>query len=297
MAATSGKDTAGVKPVRRRRVGYSGLSAEDTAAGWTNFIADTSNFHMLHYRHVDGFLVSAKNSGTHWLHYMLSHALAAQYGVEPPRHSTGPHADHLIGPAKQKPRYPQMPHLALSHTIPSRVFSWRWAQGLFGFPPAVVLIRDIRKSLESVYVKWLLDEPEASRPDFATYVAGDPWQRHPPASTWWYVQFLNHWGDVATALPERTFILRYEDMAEAPGDAVAAVARHFGIELTPEAIAAAIAVSTREAMRESADPRDRRQIVSEEETRAQIRFTGREEEILRRILRRHLRYDFGYDWF
>ena len=78
---------------------------------------------------------------------------------------------------------PQIPHLALSHTIPSRVFSWRWAQGLFGFPPAVVLIRDVRKSLESVYVKWLLDEPAAKRPDFATYVAGDPWQRHPPAST------------------------------------------------------------------------------------------------------------------
>tara|TARA_B100000614_G_scaffold62268_3_gene55192 strand:+ start:6518 stop:6853 length:336 start_codon:yes stop_codon:yes gene_type:complete len=111
------------------------------------------------------------------------------------------------------------------------------------------------------------------------------------------VQFLNHWGDVAAALPERTFILRYEDMAKSPGDAVAAVARHFGIELTPEAIAAALAVSTREAMRESADPRDRQQIVSDEEARASVRFSEREEEILRRILRRHLRYDFGYDWF
>ena len=286
MTKTDDGKAVGVKPVRRRRTGYTGLAGEDIATGWTNFIADTSNFHMLHYRHVDGFMISAKNSGTHWLRYMLSHALATQYGVEPPRRSTGPHADLIIGPAKQKPRYPHIPRLALSHTIPSRIFSWRAAQALFGFPPTVVLIRDVRKSLESVYVKWLLDKPEARRPDFASYVAGDPWQRHPPASTWWYVQFLNHWGDVATALPERTFILRYEDMAKAPGDAVAAVARHFGIRLTPEAIAAAEAASTREAMRESADPHDRQQVVSDEDR-----------QILRRILTRHLRYDFGYDWF
>ena len=292
MTKTDDGKAVGVKPVRRRRTGYTGLAGEDIATGWTNFIADTSNFHMLHYRHVDGFMISAKNSGTHWLRYMLSHALATQYGVEPPRRSTGPHADLIIGPAKQKPRYPHIPRLALSHTIPSRIFSWRAAQALFGFPPTVVLIRDVRKSLESVYVKWLLDKPEARRPDFASYVAGDPWQRHPPASTWWYVQFLNHWGDVA-----RTFILRYEDMAKAPGDAVAAVARHFGIRLTPEAIAAAEAASTREAMRESADPHDRQQVVSDEEARTRVRFTAREEEILRRILTRHLRYDFGYDWF
>ena len=120
MTKTDDGNAAGLRPVRRRRTGYTGLAGEDIAAAWTNFIADTSNFHMLHYRHVDGFLVSAKNSGTHWLHYMLSHALATQYGVEPPRHSTGPHADHLIGPAKQKPRYPQIPHLALSHAHPQR---------------------------------------------------------------------------------------------------------------------------------------------------------------------------------
>ena len=50
-------------------------------------------------------------------------------------------------------------------------------------------------------------------------------------------------------------------------------------------------------MRESADPHDRQQVVSDEEARTRVRFTAREEEILRRILTRHLRYDFGYDWF
>lgn len=294
---TDEHSTYGIRPIRRKRTGYTGLAREYLAVGWTNFIADTSNFHMLHYRHVDGFLVSAKNSGTHWLRFMLSHALAAQYDVEPPPRSTGSQADVLIGAAKRKRQYPELPHIALSHTIPSRAFSWGWVQTLFGVPPSVVLIRDIRKSLESIFVKWLIDRPDTDTLDFVAYVEGDPLQRHPPASTWWYVQFLNHWGDVAATFPRRTFILRYEDMEAAPGRSVAAVARHFGIELAPHAIAAAEAVSTKEVMRNHADPLDQQQIIPDEDARKRVLFTEREEEILRRILRRHLRYDFGYDWF
>ncbi|GMV60949.1 MAG: hypothetical protein AMXMBFR74_01180 [Parvibaculum sp.] len=37
--------------------------------------------------------------------------------------------------------------------------------------------------------------------------------------------------------------------------------------------------------------------VSDEDERASIRLSAKEEEILRRILSRHLRYDFGYDFF
>ncbi len=177
---TDEHSTYGIRPIRRKRTGYTGLAREYLAVGWTNFIADTSNFHMLHYRHVDGFLVSAKNSGTHWLRFMLSHALAAQYDVEPPPRSTGSQADVLIGAAKRKRQYPELPHIALSHTIPSRAFSWIWVQTLFGVPPSVVLIRDIRKSLESIFVKWLIDRPDTDALDFAAYVEGDPLQRHPP---------------------------------------------------------------------------------------------------------------------
>ena len=38
--------------------------------------ADVSNFFLYQYRDVDAFLITGKNSGTHWLKFMLSCALA-----------------------------------------------------------------------------------------------------------------------------------------------------------------------------------------------------------------------------
>ena len=285
----------GFRPAPRRRTGYSGLAREDLAAAWTNFKADTGNFHMLHYRHVDGFFVSAKNSGTQWFTFMLSHALAEQYGIEPPAFSSGPGRDAIIGPAKQKP-IPGVPKIAVSHTIPSVMFSWRLMHLLFDIPRTVVLVRDIRHALESIYVKWLNDLPAGQGLSFTDYVEGDPWQRREHADIWWSIQFFNHWGDVLAARPGQNMLIRYEDAIEAPGEWVDKVARHYGIDLTPAAIAAAEAVSTREAVRARLDPAAPK-AVSDEDERASIRLSAKEEEILRRILSRHLRYDFGYDFF
>src|SRR5471030_1523582 len=51
--------------------------------------ADLSNFFLYQHRQVHAFLVTGKNSGTHWVKFMLSCALARQYGVPQPRHSSG----------------------------------------------------------------------------------------------------------------------------------------------------------------------------------------------------------------
>ena len=58
--------------------------------------ADLSNFFLYQYRRVDAFLITGKNSGTHWLKFMLSCALARQYRVPPPNRSSGREADVLI---------------------------------------------------------------------------------------------------------------------------------------------------------------------------------------------------------
>ncbi|MEP2828449.1 hypothetical protein [Parvibaculum sp.] len=284
-----------VRPVSRKRDGYNGFARADRAAAWTNFKADTGNFHMLHYRHVDGFFISAKNSGTQWFTFMLSHALAEQYGVEAPQFSSGPGRDAIIGPAKQKP-VPGVPKIAVSHTIPSVMFSWRLMHALFEIPRCVVLVRDIRHALESIYVKWMNDLPAGEGMSLTDYVEGDPWQNREHADIWWSIQFFNHWGDVLTACPERNMLLRYEDAIEAPGEWVAKAARHYGIELTPAAIAAAEAVSSREAVRARLDP-DAPKAVSDEDERASVHLSEKDEKIMRRILSRHMRYDFGYDWF
>src|SRR5215510_1771769 len=103
--------------------------------------ADLANFFLLQYRDVDGFLVTSKNSGTHWLKFMLSCAIAEQYGVPPPRRSSGHEADRIIG----HPRWPQrarVPRIGSSYTIPSIAFTWTWLVWEMPHPPVVVLVRD-----------------------------------------------------------------------------------------------------------------------------------------------------------
>lgn len=205
MARTAAAGPDGFMPVPRERIGYRQLIEEDLATAWTKFRADTSNFHMLHYRDVDGFFISGKNSGTQWFTFMLSHAFAVQYGIEPPRYASGPGRDTIIGPAKQK-RLPGIPKIAVSHTIPSTLFASRLMHRLFEIPRCVVLVRDIPDVLESIYVKWMSDLPEEERPSLTDYVKGDPWQRGLHADVWWAIQFFNHWGRIVTAsIPSGTW--------------------------------------------------------------------------------------------
>ena len=85
--------------------------------------ADLNNFHLLHYRRVDGFLVTAKNSGTHWLKYMLSHALANELGLPPPLHASGPTANDFVGHPKWPRKYAQAPKIGSSHNLPSSILA------------------------------------------------------------------------------------------------------------------------------------------------------------------------------
>jgi hypothetical protein len=92
-------------------------------------------------------------------------------------------------------------------------------------------------------------------------------------------------------------VVRYMDAVDAPGEWVARVAAHYGIKLTPVAIDAAMAVSSREAIRAHLDPGFAPKAVSDDAIRASTKLSDEDRQILRRILTRHLRYDFGYDWF
>ena len=71
--------------------------------------ADLGNFSLLQHRNrADGFLVTAKHSGSQWLKYMLSVGIAHQHNVPPPQYATGPHADDIIGhPARPRRGPPQ----------------------------------------------------------------------------------------------------------------------------------------------------------------------------------------------
>jgi hypothetical protein len=273
-----------------------GLAREDVLDVWQNLVIDLSNFHVLHYRHVDGMLVTAKNSGTHWLKFMLGHAIAHDFGVPPPEHSSGAAADDIIGNPKVPPRHPHLPRLTSTHTIPSSLLASKMVRRLLPCPPAVVLVRDIRTAMISNYVKWR-GTPRYGDASFSDYVRGDVTGKRFVADVWWYTRFLNRWGDIASAFPSQTLIVRYEDVQAKPAEAMRLIAGHFGIELSDAAVAEGLKIADRDTMRERLDPTYREAIVSDEKKRAKVFFSQEDIGVLNAILRRHLKYDYGYAYF
>src|SRR5262245_13737427 len=200
---------------------------------------DWTNFAMLRYRDFEGFLVTGQNSGTQWLKYMMSLAIAAEYGVAPPQYFNNASSNDIIGHPKHKRKYPQLPRIASAHSIPHATLPLLY--GAMQFPPYVVLVRDMRDALISNYAKWR----ERYNVPFDVYVAGDPSGASYVCDVWWYVRFLNAWGRMATQYPDRIIVLRYEDLRKSPAEGLRTIARHFGITLGDAAIDAGVQGSSK----------------------------------------------------
>jgi hypothetical protein len=252
--------------------------------------ADVSNFFLYQYRRVHGFLVTGKNSGTHWLKFMLSCALAVQHGVPPPSHSSGRDADAIISHPSWPQRYPQIPHIGSSHTIPSIAFTWPWLTRAVPFRPVVVLVRDVRSAMASHYVKW---QNEYQVP-FADFVRGDPSGERYRADIWWYMHFFNRWGDLARAHPAAVLVVRYEDLKADPEACLRRVAAHMQLDLHDGAIATALRFGGRDAMRTLLDPTNAEIIIPPDDAALAAVYTPEDEAFMRNTFARYLRHDFGY---
>ena len=110
------------------------------------------NFSILRHRAFDGVLVTSKNSGTHWVKYMFSVALADTYDVPRPLYFSEDAVRPYIGWPKDKPTYKELPRLAFSHTIPHRLADWGWARKLVRNGVAEGEARQFRKG-------WLVLRP------------------------------------------------------------------------------------------------------------------------------------------
>ncbi len=258
------------------------------AFGFRVLRADLGNFFFWQFREVDGFLISGKNSGTHWVKFMLSVALAHSAGVAPPTHTSGRAADAVIGHPRWGRQHADLPFIGSSHSIPSGAFAWRLAP--FRPPPVVVLVRDIRDALLSNYVKWR-DDYGMSLGEFARCW---PTGRKLVADVWWYIHFFNRWGDVAAAWPGRVLFVRYEDVRADPGTWLMRMAAHFGVTLGAEDVAAALPYRAHEAVRAKLDPGETEIVIPEAELRRAIRFSDADLAYLGEVFRRFLRHDLGY---
>jgi hypothetical protein len=253
---------------------------------------DMSNFHLLHYRRIDGFLVTAKNSGTHWLKYMLSHALADQLGLPPPLHASGRTANDFVGHPKWPRKHAQAPRIGSSHNLPSSILACRPIFRTLRLPPIVVLVRDIQQAMLSHHVKWR----EESGLSLSDYVRVRPPGRRQVADIWWYINFFNRWGRMAARFPDKILVVRYEDMRHDQKYWLEKIQRHYNLALSPRSIEVGVAASCREEMREKLDPNAGELIIPADHDRRIACFSPEDEAHLRALLAENLKFSFGYDY-
>lgn len=260
---------------------------------WHCLRRDLSNFALLKHRAFDGFLVTMQHSGTHWLKYMLSTALALELGLPPPRYVHNDSSNDFIGHPKHPRRYPQAPAIASSHSVPHAWFDSRLLRATLRLPPYVVLVRDLRASLVSNYEKWKAryDVP------FKTYLRGDPRGRRYIFDLWGGLHFLNRWARVRRRFPARTLVLRYEDLQAAPVVGLAQVFEHFGVRVARAHLEAAAAAGSKSAMARLLDPASPVTNIIRDDDRPPAAWFDAEDRAWFDAARRAcLADDFGYDW-
>jgi hypothetical protein len=252
---------------------------------------DLSRFHLLHYgRRMDGFLISGHNSGTHWLRFMLSSAIAHRLDLPRPAFSSGPHSDVYIGHARHRRKYPQAPRIGSSHHMPSRLIGVLGALGLVRLPPVVLLVRRLPDSLISYFFKWRQIKQLGP---LDSYVARPPSAEG--VDLWWFIRFFNRWGVLRQVFPHAVMVVRYEDVERDPETWVRRIWAHWRVDLDEADLAAAMAVSSREAVQAHIDPEYGEDIAPDREARLAVQYADRDVAVLEARLARYLRHAFDYE--
>jgi hypothetical protein len=251
---------------------------------------DLSRFHLLHYcDRVDGFLISGHNSGTHWLRFMLSAAIAHRLDLPRPVFSSGPQSDVYIGHARHRRRFPEAPRIGSSHHMPSRLVALLGALGCVRLPPVVLLVRHIPDSLISYFFKWR-EAKQLGALD--RYLSRAPQAQG--VDLWWFIRFFNRWGLLRRIFPESVMVVRYEDVQRDPETWVRRIWGHWGVTLDDADIAAAMGVSSRAAVQAHLDPDYGEDVAPDPQAKIAVRYGEPDMALLEERLARHLRCDFGY---
>lgn len=134
-----------------------------------------------------------------------------------------------------------------------------------------------------------------SVPD-SEYVAGDPNGNKYICDVWWYVRFLNRLGEIAQRFPVQTTVLRYEDVQADRVGSLRRICQHFGLNLTSADFESGATVGSKEYMASHQDPTipDR---ALRQDGQGSTQFFASDMALVKSILGRNLKRDFGYDYF
>jgi hypothetical protein len=239
----------------------------------------------------EGFLVTSKNSGTHWMAYMLAVALADTYGVPRPAYFS----ERALRPYIRLPKDPvvhaPLPALGRSHSIPHRLLDWGWARAMISPAPYILGVRHPMGILASHYAKWR-DELKVS---WTEYLRGDPSGDRYRCDLYWIARFWNRWGELQALMPEAILRLHYEDLQDRPAKLFEAIQRHWKLALAPEAVEAALNEGTKEAMAARLDPDGEANVLQNRRETLDALFEGEAGDIYAGLVSRLFRYQLGYD--
>ena len=168
---------------------------------------------------------------------------------------------------------------------------WGWARNLVGFPPYVLCIRHPMSILASHHAKWEYD----IQVDWETYLRGDPAGKRYRCDLFWLARFWNRWGEVMKLDPGRFHVARYEETRKDPRAQLEAIAGHWDIALTPEAIDKALVAGTKEAMANRVDPEAEPNVLQNRKTDLRDLFKGEAMELYQDMVGDLFRFDLGYD--
>ncbi|MAI91054.1 sulfotransferase domain-containing protein [Ponticaulis sp.] len=245
------------------------------------------------FRHgrLQGCLVTSKNSGTHWIKYMLSVALADTYCVEPPEYFSEASTQNYIGNPKNVSPFKELPALAFAHTIPHALMDQGWSHSLFNLPPYVLQVRHPMQILASHFTKWSYQ----LQTDWLTYLRGDPAGDMYRCDLFWLARFWNRWGDLMQKFPEKILRVHYDEVQADARGRLKAISDHWNINLTPESIEKALLAGTKEAMALKVDPNAEKNVLQQRKHDLEDLFTGEALEIYQSIVGDYFRHDLGYD--
>ena len=249
------------------------------------------NLSLLRHGAFDGMLCTSKNSGTHWVKYMLAIALAETYHIPPPEYFSEEAVRPYIGWTKDQPVHPELPKLAFSHTIPHQLANWGWARKLAGLPPYVLLVRHPMSILASHFAKWEWD----IKVDWLTYLKGEPTGKQFRCDLYWIARFWNRWGEWRARDPSRIHLVHYEDVRQTPRETLQAIAAHWGIRLSPAALDAAVRGGTKEAMAAKVDPDAEPNVLQNRKDRLEDLFSGEARAIYDDHIKTLFGASLGYD--
>ncbi|MFC6198025.1 sulfotransferase domain-containing protein [Ponticaulis profundi] len=249
------------------------------------------NGSVLRHGRLQGCLVTSKNSGTHWIKYMLSVALADTYCVPPPKYFSEAATQDYIGSPKHTSPHEALPKLAFAHTIPHRLMDVQLLQNAFNLPPYVLQVRHPMQILASHFAKWNYQ----LQTDWMTYLKGDPSGEAYRCDLYWLARFWNRWGELQAKYPEKILRIHYEGVQADTRGSLQAISDHWKIGLKPESIELAIQEGTKEAMAKKVDPAAEKNVLQKRADRLEDLFSGEALTLYQDIVGEYFEYDLGYD--